>query len=115
AAADLTEHSPLLDPPFCPQLRRSISIFLISAIALPGFSPFGQVRVQLRIVWHRYSRNESSSWSSRSPVASSRLSASQRFAWRRTAGPRKQSSFHQWLGQPEVQQKQRMHSYRPSS
>jgi hypothetical protein len=29
------------------QLRRSIIIFLISAIALPGLRPFGQVRVQL--------------------------------------------------------------------
>jgi hypothetical protein len=34
-----------------PQLRRSAIIFLISAMALPGLSPFGQVRVQLRMVW----------------------------------------------------------------
>jgi hypothetical protein len=27
--------------------------FLIDAIARPGLSPFGQVRVQLSIVWHR--------------------------------------------------------------
>ena len=32
---------------------RSSIIFLISAIALPGFKPFGQVRVQLRMVWQR--------------------------------------------------------------
>ena len=35
------------------QLRRSIIIFLISAIALPGLRPFGQVRVQFKIVWQR--------------------------------------------------------------
>ena len=35
------------------QLRRSITIFLISAMAFPGLRPFGQVRVQLRMVWHR--------------------------------------------------------------
>ena len=35
------------------QLRRSTIFFLISAIALPGFNPFGQVRVQFRIVWER--------------------------------------------------------------
>ena len=32
------------------QRSRSTIIFLISAIALPGFKPFGQVRVQLRMV-----------------------------------------------------------------
>ena len=62
------------------QLSRSTIIFLISAMALPGFNPFGQVRVQLRMVWHRYSRNGSSRLSSRSSFASSRLSVSQRHA-----------------------------------
>jgi hypothetical protein len=33
--------------------RRSTIIFLISAIALAGFNPFGQVLVQFMIVWHR--------------------------------------------------------------
>ena len=87
--------------------------FLIEAIALPGFSPFGQVRVQLRIVWQRYSRNGSSRLSRRSPVASSRLSASQRQACRSTAGPRKRLPFHQWLGHPDVQQKHRIHAAGP--
>lgn len=36
-----------------PQLPRSAIIFFIKAIALPGFSPFGQVRVQFRMVWQR--------------------------------------------------------------
>jgi hypothetical protein len=27
--------------------------FLISAMALPGLSPFGQVRAQFMMVWHR--------------------------------------------------------------
>ena len=41
--------------------RRSASIFLISAIALPGFRSFGHACVQFKIVWQRYSRNASSS------------------------------------------------------
>ena len=60
------------------QWRLSTSIFLVSAIARAGFSPFGQVWVQFIIVWQRYSRNGSSRSSRRSPVASSRLSTSQR-------------------------------------
>ena len=36
-----------------PSHRRSISSFLISAIALAGLRFFGQVRVQFMIVWHR--------------------------------------------------------------
>ena len=35
------------------QTRRSTIIFLISAIALAGFNPFGQVLVQFMIVWQR--------------------------------------------------------------
>ena len=35
------------------QTTRSIIIFLISAIALAGFSPLGQVLVQFIIVWQR--------------------------------------------------------------
>jgi hypothetical protein len=34
----------------CDYIRRSMSAFLISAIALPGLSPFGQVRVQFMMV-----------------------------------------------------------------
>ena len=34
-------------------ISRSPIAFLISAMALPGFNPLGQVRVQLRMVWHR--------------------------------------------------------------
>ena len=33
--------------------RRSIIMFLILAIALAGFSPFGQVLAQFMIVWQR--------------------------------------------------------------
>jgi len=57
---------------------RSTIICLMLAIALAGFRPLGQVLVQFMIVWQRYSLNGSSNWSSRSPVASSRLSISQR-------------------------------------
>jgi hypothetical protein len=60
------------------QNLRSTIIFLVSAIALAGFRPFGQVWVQFMIVWQRYRRNGSSSSSRRSPVASSRLSTNQR-------------------------------------
>lgn len=35
------------------QNLRSTIIFLISAIAFAGFSPFGQVWAQFRMVWHR--------------------------------------------------------------
>lgn len=60
------------------QLRRSASNFLVLAMALAGFSPLGHTRAQLPIVWHRYNLNGSSSESSRSSVASSRLSTNQR-------------------------------------
>ena len=60
------------------QTWRSTIIFLISAIAFAGFKPLGQVLVQFMIVWQRYSLNGSSRSSSRSPVASSRLSMIQR-------------------------------------
>jgi len=58
--------------------RRAMSIFLVSAMALAGFSPLGQVLVQFMMVWQRYSLNGSSRSSSLSPVASSLESASQR-------------------------------------
>lgn len=58
--------------------RRSTSMRLIDAIALAGFRSFGQAFVQFMIVWQRYSRNGSSRKSRRSPVASSRVSTSQR-------------------------------------
>jgi len=51
-------------------------LFLISAIALAGFSPFGHVLEQFRIVWHRYKLMLFSKASFRSALRSSRLSAS---------------------------------------
>ena len=60
------------------QKLRATIIFLIPAIAFAGFNPFGQAEVQFMMVWQRYSRNGSSRSSSRSPAASSRLSASHR-------------------------------------
>ena len=70
-------------------------VFLISAIAFPGFSPLGQVLEQLRIVWHRYKLILLSSIAFLSALCSSRLSASQRYDCMRTAGPRYSSLFHQ--------------------
>ena len=67
---------------------RSTIFFLISAIDFAGLSPFGQALVQFMMVWQRYSRNGSSRLSSRSPVASSRLSMIQRLACNSAAGPR---------------------------
>ena len=61
-----------------PQCRLSASIFFVAAMAFAGFRPLGQACVQFMIVWQRYSRNGSSRKSRRSPVASSRLSTSQR-------------------------------------
>ncbi len=60
------------------QCWRSTSSFLISAIARAGLRSFGHASVQFMIVWQRYSRNGSSSASSRSPAASSRESMIQR-------------------------------------
>lgn len=51
----------------------------------------------------------------RSSVRSSRESASQRYDWSSTAGPRYSSEFHQYDGHEVEQQKHRMHSYSPSS
>ena len=85
-------HCIILIPP-CPSLARELLsfpslrkrtpqlnaiVFLISAIALPGFKPFGQVREQFKMVWHRYRLMLLSSISLRSALCSSRESASQR-------------------------------------
>lgn len=83
---------------------------MISAIARPGFSPFGHVRVQFRIVWQRYTLMLLSSSALRSAVFSSRESASQRYDWSRMAGPRYSSLFHQYDGHDVEQHAQRMHS-----
>src|SRR5208283_4326556 len=56
------------------QWRRRARICLISLIALAGLRSFGQASVQFMMVWHRYNLNGSSRLSSRSPLASSRLS-----------------------------------------
>lgn len=52
--------------------------FLISAMARPGFRPFGQVRVQLRMVWQRYRLIELSRASFLSAFFSSRESINHR-------------------------------------
>lgn len=57
---------------------RSTISFLISPMALAGFSPLGHVCAQFMMVWQRYSLNGSCRSSRRSPVASSRLSMIQR-------------------------------------
>jgi hypothetical protein len=54
-------------------------LFLISAIASAGFSPLGQVRLQLRMVWHRYMLMVLFSASCRWAVFSSRESAIHRY------------------------------------
>lgn len=58
-------HAPAAHPPEASQARglvqfsadhtplRAIIIFLISAMALAGFKPLGQVRVQFMMVWQR--------------------------------------------------------------
>src|SRR5271165_7127527 len=70
------------------QCRRCAKICLISLIALAGLRSFGQASVQLIMVWQRYSLNGSSRLSSRSPLASSRLSTIHRYAASRAAGPK---------------------------
>src|SRR5450631_352284 len=67
--ADLTAHQ---------KRRRWAMSCLISAMAFAGFKSFGHASVQFMMVWQRYRRKGSSSWSRRSPVASSRLSTIQR-------------------------------------
>ena len=64
-------------------------------MARPGFRPLGHVRVQFRIVWHRYRLMELSRVALRSSLCSSRESIIQRYDWRRMAGPRYSSEFHQ--------------------
>ena len=54
-------------------------LFLISAMALAGLSPFGHVLEQFKIVWHRYKLMLFSNASFRSAVRWSRESASQRY------------------------------------
>jgi len=67
-------HAPTTGPLYAP---RAIC-FLISAMALPGFRPLGQARVQLRMVWHRYRLMLFSRLLLRSALRSSRESASHR-------------------------------------
>jgi hypothetical protein len=85
-------------------------LFLISAIANAGFNPFGHVLEQFKIVWHRYRLMLLLRASCRSAFLSSRESAIQRYDWRRIAGPRYSSWFHQYEGQDVEQQAHRMHS-----
>uniref|UniRef100_A0A182JLP4 Uncharacterized protein n=1 Tax=Anopheles atroparvus TaxID=41427 RepID=A0A182JLP4_ANOAO len=72
--ADLPASRAAVSRPGASFLAMPESSFLISAIALPGFRPFGHVRVQFMIVWHRYTLNGSFSLSSRAAVLSSRES-----------------------------------------
>lgn len=90
-------------------------LFLISAIARPGFRPLGHVREQFMMVWQRYRLMLLLSASWRSAFFSSRESAIQRYDCSSTAGPRYSSWFHQYDGQDVLQQAHRMHSYSPSS
>lgn len=84
-------------------------------MARPGLRPLGQVLVQLRMVWQRYRLMELSRAALRSPLRSSRESASHRYDCSRMAGPRYSSEFHQYEGHDVEQQAHRIHSYRPSS
>src|SRR5262245_15502068 len=77
------------------QICRSTIFSLSPAIASEGLRPFGHALAQFMMVWQRYRRNGSSRLSSRSPVASSRESVTQRVACNSAAGPRKRSLFHQ--------------------
>ena len=98
---------------FSPFLRHSYGVAsscLICAMANAGFNPFGQVREQLRMVWQRYTLMLLSRAALRSAFFSSRESANHRYDWRRMAGPRYSSLFHQYEGHEVEQQAQRMHS-----
>ncbi len=71
-------------------------------MAFPGFNPFGQVRVQLRMVWHRYRRNGSSRMSSR--YAGRLVAAVSQPApgLKKCGGSEEAIAIStQWLGQPE--------------
>lgn len=97
------------------QFTQNAISFLISAMARPGLSPLGHVRVQLRIVWQRYRLIELLRASLRCSWRSSRESTSQRYDCSRMAGPRYSSEFHQYDGHEVEQHAHRMHSYSPSS
>lgn len=64
---------------YLPAPDQNANSFLICAMARPGFKPFGHVRVQFRIVWHRYKLMELSRAALRSAFLSSRESAIQRY------------------------------------
>lgn len=98
-----------------PRSTQNAISFLISAMARPGLSPLGHVRVQLRIVWQRYRLIELLRASLRCSWRSSRESTSQRYDCSRMAGPRYSSEFHQYDGHEVEQHAHRMHSYSPSS
>jgi len=93
------------------QICRS-TIFRLSSAnpASDGLRPFGQAFAQFMIGVAAIERNGSSRLSSRSPVASSRLSVIQRVACKSAAGPRKRSLFHNSSGNEVEQQAHRMHS-----
>lgn len=100
-------------------LRHHDDSFINSSRILPmapiGFSPFGQTQAQLPILRQRNTlKGSSRSWS-RSMRARSRLSSRKRKACNSAEGPRYFSGFHHQDGHCDVQQPQRMHSYRPSS
>ena len=97
-------------PPINISFHQNAITFLISAIAFPGFNPFGHVLEQFKIVWHRYKLIELSSAAFLSSLCWSRESASHRYDCSSTAGPKYSSWFHQYDGHDVEQQAQRMHS-----
>ena len=103
------------DSPGASFLLTPAKSFLISAIARPGFRPFGQVLVQFIIVWQRYTENGSRSLSNLSLVFSSLESIIHLYACMRTAGPKYLSPFHQYDGHAVEQHAHKIHSYRPSN
>lgn len=83
------------NPPHTLPSQVNAILFLISAIASAGFSPFGHVLEQFKIVWQRYRLMLLLRASWRSAFFSSRESAIQRYDCSSTAGPRYSSLFHQ--------------------
>src|SRR3954447_16456798 len=67
----------------------------ILLMASVGLSPLGHTSGRFMIEWHRNRRYGSSRLSSRSLIATSRVSAMKRYAHKRPAGPTNLSGFHQ--------------------
>ena len=87
-----------------------MSILRMWPIARVGFKPLGQTATQFMMPRHLNTLKGSSNPASLSAAAVSRLSARNRYACSKPAGPINLSGFHQNEGQLVLQQAHKIHS-----